>query len=260
MCFNKYMNTAQRQHEIYETIKNKHTVEVKELAKNYDVSLMTIRRDLDKLEEQGILTKTYGGAILNESISIEPSFIIKEGQSLSAKKEIVFKASEMIHDSDSIYLDCGTTSLELFSRIHYKRITIFTNFWKVLQYVNRNTKSKIILCPGTFNPTTQAALSEITIEFFKNYSIDKAFISSLGIDFEFGASIPSMSDALVKNEILNHSTKKILLADHTKFNKKYMSKICPLQTFDSIITDSNISDEIFNQYKDFPILKADSLK
>ena len=101
MCFNKYMNTAQRQHEIYETIKNKHTVEVKELAKKYDVSLMTIRRDLDKLEEQGILTKTYGGAILNESISIEPSFIIKEGQSLSAKKEIAFKASEMIHDSDS---------------------------------------------------------------------------------------------------------------------------------------------------------------
>lgn len=254
------MNTAQRQYEIYEKIKKEQIIEVKQLSQHYGVSLMTIRRDLDKLEEQGLVTKTYGGAILNESISIEPSFEIKEGQSLSAKKEIAFMASEMIHDSDSVYLDCGTTSLELFSRIQYKRITIFTNFWKVIQYVNRNTKAKIILCPGTFNPITQAALSEITIDFIKNYSIDKTFISTLGIDIDFGASIPSMSDAIVKNEILNHSTKKILLADHTKFNKKYMSKICPLQIFDSIITDSNISDDILNQYKDFQILKADSLK
>lgn len=254
------MNTAQRQYEIYEKIKKEQIIEVKQLSQHYGVSLMTIRRDLDKLEEQGLVTKTYGGAILNESISIEPSFEIKEGQSLNAKKEIAFMASEMIHDSDSVYLDCGTTSLELFSRIQYKRITIFTNFWKVIQYVNRNTKAKIILCPGTFNPITQAALSEITIDFIKNYSIDKAFISTLGIDIDFGASIPSMSDAIVKNEILNHSTKKILLADHTKFNKKYMSKICPLQIFDSIITDSNISDDILNQYKDFHILKADSLK
>ncbi len=254
------MNTAQRQYEIYEKIKKEQIIEVKQLSQHYGVSLMTIRRDLDKLEEQGLVTKTYGGAILNESISIEPSFEIKEGQSLSAKKEIAFMASEMIHDSDSVYLDCGTTSLELFSRIQYKRITIFTNFWKVIQYVNRNTKAKIILCPGTFNPITQAALSEITIDFIKNYSIDKAFISTLGIDIDFGASIPSMSDAIVKNEILNHSTKKILLADHTKFNKKYMSKICPLQIFDSIITDSNISDDILNQYKDLHMLKADSLK
>ncbi len=254
------MSTAQRQYEIYEKIKKEQIIEVKQLSQHYGVSLMTIRRDLDKLEEQGLVTKTYGGAILNESISIEPSFEIKEGQSLSAKKEIAFMASEMIHDSDSVYLDCGTTSLELFSRIQYKRITIFTNFWKVIQYVNRNTKAKIILCPGTFNPITQAALSEITIDFIKNYSIDKAFISTLGIDIDFGASIPSMSDAIVKNEILNHSTKKILLADHTKFNKKYMSKICPLQIFDSIITDSNISDDILNQYKDLHMLKADSLK
>lgn len=254
------MNTAQRQLEIYKKIKKEQIVEVKQLSQHYNVSLMTIRRDLDKLEEQGLVTKTYGGAILNESISIEPSFEIKEGQSLIAKKEIAFAASEIIHDSDSIYLDCGTTSLELFLRIQHKKIIIFTNFWKVLQYVNRNTKAKIIMCPGTYNPVTQAALSEITIDFIKNYSIDKSFISSLGIDLEFGVSIPSMSDALVKNEILNHSTKKFLLADHTKFNKKYMSKICPLQTIDSIITDSNISNDILKQYKDLHILKADSLK
>ena len=251
------MNTAQRQSEILKKIKKEKTVEVKQLSNLYSVSLMTIRRDLDKLENQGLLTKIYGGAILNDSISIEPSFEIKEGQSLVAKKEIAFTASEMIHDSDSIYLDCGTTCLELFSRIHYKKITIFTNFWKVLQYVNRNTKAKIILCPGKYNPTTQAALSEITIDFFKNYSIDKAFISALGVNHEFGASIPSYSDALVKKEILNQSNKKILLADHTKFDKKYMSKICSLNQFQAIITDSNISNEVLEQYKNFPIKKAD---
>ncbi len=259
MCFNRYMNTAQRQHEIFEKIKKEQTVEVKQLSEQYSVSLMTIRRDLDKLEEQGLLTKTYGGAILNDSISIEPSFEIKEGQSLVAKKQIAFAASEIVNDADSIYLDCGTTCLELFSRIHYKKITIFTNFWKILQHVNRNTKAKIILCPGTYNPITQAALSEITIDFFKSYSIDKAFISALGIDTEFGASIPSLSDALVKKEILDHSNTKILLADHTKFNKKYMSKICSLNQFQTIITDSDISDDTLEHYKNYPIKKADKI-
>ena len=253
------MNTTQRRYQIFEKLKKEKTIEVKELSHTYKVSLMTIRRDLDKLEEQGLLTKTYGGATLNESLSIEPSFEIKEGISLPNKKQIAYCASQLIKDGESIYLDCGTTSLELFSKIHQKKITIFTNFWKVIEHVNRNTKAKIILCPGTYDPVTQAALSEITIEFFKQYSIDKAFISVLGIDDNFGASIPSLTDALVKKEILNQANKKYLLADHTKFDKKYMSKICDLNEFNQIITDSNIEEDIYEKYKKFPIIKADTI-
>ena len=100
------------------------------------------------------------------------------------------------------------------------------------------------MAPGTYNPVTQAALSESTIQFFKNYYIDKAFISVLGIDLDFGASIPSMSDAIVKKSILDCSNKKICMADHTKFNKKYMSKIANIDDFDIIITDSKLDNDI----------------
>lgn len=82
------MNTTQRRYEIYEKLKKDKTVQVSELAKVYSVSLMTIRRDLDSLENQGLATKRYGGATLNESSSTEPSFEIKEGISQSDKKEI----------------------------------------------------------------------------------------------------------------------------------------------------------------------------
>ena len=238
------MNTTQRRYEIYEKLKKDKTVQVNELAKVYAVSLMTIRRDLDMLENQGLATKSYGGATLNESISTEPAFEIKEGISQSDKKEIAIFASTLIHDKDSIYLDCGTTCLELFKRIHHKKITIFTNFWKILQYVDRNTKAKIIMAPGTYNPITQAALSESTIQFFQNYYIDKAFISVLGIDLDYGVSIPSMSDALVKKAILASSNKKICMADHIKFNKKYMSKIANIDDFDMIITDDKLESDI----------------
>ena len=111
------MNTTQRRYEIYEKLKKDKTVQVNELAKVYAVSLMTIRRDLDMLENQGLATKSYGGATLNESISTEPAFEIKEGISQSDKKEIAIFASTLIHDKDSIYLDCGTTCLELFKRL-----------------------------------------------------------------------------------------------------------------------------------------------
>lgn len=240
------MNTTQRRYEIYEMIKKEKTVEVNSLAMKYEVSNMTIRRDLDALENQGLVIKSYGGATLNESVSSEPSFEIKEGVSQSDKKDIAIYASSLIQDGDSIYLDCGTTCLELFKRIHHKKITIFTNFWKILQYVDRNTKAKIIMAPGTYNPITQAAMSEITIAFFKNYSIDKAFISALGIDKDFGLSIPSMEDAEVKKAVLQVSQKKFCMMDHTKFNKKYMSKIADIQDFDSIITD-NKSDSSYPQ-------------
>lgn len=246
------MNTTQRRYEIYEMIKKEKTVEVNSLAMKYEVSNMTIRRDLDALENQGLVIKSYGGATLNESVSSEPSFEIKEGVSQSDKKDIAIYASSLIQDGDSIYLDCGTTCLELFKRIHHKKITIFTNFWKILQYVDRNTKAKIIMAPGTYNPITQAAMSEITIAFFKNYSIDKAFISALGIDKDFGLSIPSMEDAEVKKAVLQVSQKKFCMMDHTKFNKKYMSKIADIQDFDSIITD-NKSD---SSYPQTSIIKA----
>ena len=232
------MNTTQRRYEIYEKLKKDKTVQVSELAKVYSVSLMTIRRDLDSLENQGL------AITLNESSSTEPSFEIKEGMSQSDKKEIAIYASTLIQDGDSIYLDCGTTCLELFKRIHHKKITIFTNFWKILQYVDRNTKAKIIMAPGVYNPVTQAALSESTIQFFQNYYIDKAFISVLGLDLDYGVSIPSMSDALVKKAILDSSNKKICMVDHTKFHKKYMSKIANIDDFDMIITDDKLESDI----------------
>lgn len=100
------------------------------------------------------------------------------------------------------------------------------------------------MAPGTYNPVTQAALSESTIQFFQNYYIDKAFISVLGLDLNYGVSIPSMSDALVKKAILDSSNKKICMADHTKFNKKYMSKIANIDDFDMIITDNKLDDTI----------------
>lgn len=244
------MNTTQRRYEIYELLKKDKTVQVNTLAIKYNVSLMTIRRDLDILENQGLVTKSYGGATLNESISSEPSFEIKEGISQNDKKKIALYASTLIQDGDSIYLDCGTTCLELFKRIQHKKITIFSNFWKILQYVDRNTKAKIIMAPGTYNPVTQAALSQTTILFFQNYHIDKAFISALGIDKEFGVSIPSMNDAIVKQAILKCSQKKFCMADHTKFNKKYMSKIDDISNFDLIITDEKLEG-----YDNIPSIK-----
>ena len=103
------------------------------------------------------------------------------------------------------------------------------------------------MAPGTYNPITQAALSESTIQFFQNYYIDKAFISVLGIDLDYGVSIPSMSDALVKKAILDSSNKKICLVDHTKFNKKYMSKIANVDDFDMVITDKQLKDDFHRE-------------
>ena len=243
------MRGGERISKIFELINEKNYVTVAELAELFDVSTMTIRRDLAKLEAQGVITTNYGGATLNKGVSAEPSFGIKSGQSQQYKDQIAYEASFIVNDGDSIYIDCGTTAVELVKYIVGKKITIITNSWRVVSEIQDFSKVKVLLAPGEYDPISEGALSSATISFMQNYVIDKAFISTQGIDLEGGVTVPSDNDAQVKKAVMKASKYKILLADHTKFGQTFMAKHGALEDFDAIITDTEINQAIFEQLK-----------
>lgn len=239
------MKPAERMIELFEILTKEKFINVKEAAEKFNVSTMTIRRDLARLEDQGVVTTNYGGATFNEGVSTEPSFHIKSGYSKQHKKQIAYEASLLVKDGDSIFIDCGTTTLELVQFITNKKITIVTNSWRVIPEIHDFSKVTVILAPGEYDPISQGAISATTIDFLKDYSIDKAFISTQGVDLEYGVSVPKDTDAKVKQAIMNSAKYKILLADHTKWGQSFLAKHGRLNDFDTIITDEDIDKEIY---------------
>ncbi|MBO0459441.1 DeoR/GlpR transcriptional regulator [Enterococcus hulanensis] len=239
------MKAAERRLEIFEILKKQKYVDVAVLAEAFDVSTMTIRRDLSKFEEQGVVTTTYGGATLNEGTSSEPAFAIKSGHSKHNKIRIAYEASLIINDGDSIFIDCGTTTVELARFITEKRITVITNSWKLLSSLSDFSKITLILAPGEYDPISEGAISSSTISFIKQYTVDKAFISTQGIDLDRGVSVPSDDDAQVKKAIMDSAKYKLLLADHTKFHQSFMAKHGNLIDFDAILVDPDIDDKTY---------------
>lgn len=243
------MNVSQRRIEIFNILQRNKTIEVNELAKQFNVSTMTIRRDLLIFEKQGLVTLTYGGAYLNKGVSVEPNFSLKSAQVVEYKEAIAIEASKMINDGDSIIIDCGTTTLNIVKYIQNKKVTIITNSWPVISYLQGNSKIKLILAPGEYSEISAGTISSMTVEFYKNFFADKVFISTQGFSIEKGATVPSVDNALVKEAILKSAKEKILLVDHTKFGNNYLAKHSDISQLDYIITDEQVEDYYLNILK-----------
>lgn len=244
------MNAGERRIKIFEILNDKKFVEVNQLAEEFNVTPMTIRRDLAKLVKQGIATLNYGGAVLNEGASVEPTFKLKSGKQADLKEEIAYEASLLINDGESIAIDCGTTTLMIAKYLGNKRITVLTNSWKVIQILHEFPKIQIILAPGIYDRVSEGAISASTINFYHNYNVDKAFISTQGFDIEKGASVPEEIDGKVKRSIFDSAQYKILLCDHTKIGYSYLSKFADLNEFDAIIMDKETDKDFIKKAKD----------
>ena len=236
------MGTSSRRMEIFNLLQKNKAVEVSELARYFNVSTMTIRRDLEMLEKQGLVTKNYGGAQLNQTAALEPSFTLKQKTQMNCKTAIAKEAARFVQDGDSILIDCGTTTLQLCRFIQDKRITV-TNSWPVVSYLQANPKIKLILAPGIYSSTSNGVISAMTIDFFHQFQADKVFIGSQGFDLKEGASVPDIEDCQVKRALLKSGRKKFLMIDHEKFNTHYLCKHASANEFDGIITDHQLATQ-----------------
>ena len=236
------MNATNRRLAIFDKLLVEKKVVVTDLAEEFNVTPMTIRRDLSVLEKQGVITTYYGGASLNEGAASEPSFMLKNKNSLDEKIAIAYEASKLINEGDSIYIDCGTTCYNIGRFIKNKRITVMTNSIRFIETIKDKEKIDIVIAPGVYSRISEATLSSSTIEFFTSHYIDKAFVTSQGFDIDRGASVPEEMDGKVKASILKVSKMKILLIDHTKFGENFFSVHGLPNEYDMIITDEGIDE------------------
>lgn len=229
--------------EIFRLLQENQSVEVIELAARFDVTPMTIRRDLAVFEKQGLITTNYGGAYLNKGTSIEPSFSMKSTQCIDKKQMIGYEAARMIRDGDVIIIDCGTTTLQLAKYLKGKKLTVITNSWPVVSFLGGLPKIKLLLAPGEYDDISAGTFGISTAKFIENFHADKVFIGTHGCSLEQGASVPEIYDAEMKRALLAAGKEKVLMVDHTKFGVKCLVKHADLSDFDCIITDDGIDPE-----------------
>ncbi len=238
------MLAIERRDEIVRIIRMDRTVRVNELSEKFGVTEETIRRDLDKLDKEGIVKKTYGGAVLVENVSEDASFSDRIKLNMDEKRRIAAYANEIITDGETIFIDMSTTALEFIKNVDAsKNITVITNSLTAMNELANKSNVNLITIGGSFNSDTLCMEGPMTTKFIDFYYVDKTLFSVKAISRERGIMDSREHSAEIKRHMIENANKAILLADHSKFDKNALTKIVDIEGVDMLVTEHSLNDE-----------------
>ncbi|WMT42325.1 DeoR/GlpR family DNA-binding transcription regulator [Paenibacillus sp. D2_2] len=246
------MNPIRRYEKIMEVLLMNKEVTVAELSERLQVTGKTIREDLSKLEEQGLIRRIHGGAILaqDDQFGILPS---KEpiAKNAEAKVEIALEAIRHIAKNDIIALDGGSTTLEIARRLDNQPLTVVTNDVYIISELA--TKDQILLVvPGGYRVRNMLAGSEAN-SYVRQLNIQKAFISTTGVHPEHGLSIYTCDLIDFKRALIDTARETYVVIDHHKFGQSALRTFASLDEISAIITDRGLTTENAKPYRDMGI-------
>ena len=216
------MLAIERRNEILEKLQNDRRVVVSELSQIYEVSEETIRRDLDKLVQDGFAIKSYGGAVINENVNIELPFNIRKNRNIVGKQHIAELVSEQIKDGDSIMLDASSTAVYVAKTLleqGKKNLTVLTNSVEIIIELFGAQDWKVLSTGGESREGSFALVGYQTDRMLRSYHVDKAIISAKGIDMDAGLTDSDDLHANNKRTMLTRAKEKILAVDSSKFDR-----------------------------------------
>ncbi len=233
------MLAVERRSRIEEIITENKSVLVTDLAKQFDVTPETIRGDLLKLEKQGVLVRTYGGATLCGSSGSELSYKDRDVVNAEAKQKIGERAAEMIKNGETIFLDASTSSLWLARNIKNKKgLTVITNAVNIVLELEECDNIRIICTGGRLNTRNMSYVGRFAERMIKeNLVANKFFFSCKGVTISRGMTDASEDEAEIKRAMMESSDSAIFLCDRSKLGKKGIPVISAIDKIDTFITD-----------------------
>jgi len=244
------MLPLQRRNEVKKLISERGFASVIELSEHFGVSVMTIRRDLDQLESEGVIQRSHGGAVKSEDSFAFMSTITKADQCSEEKERIGKMGASMIHDGDTIALDSGTTTYEIAKNLMDKKITVITNAINILMELMKNPKIEILFAGGIVQRGLLNTLGYQTDSFIAGYRADKAFIGIEGLDIDSGITILDPTNAHSKQMMIAIARESIVVCDHTKINRIATSFVARLNQISCVITDDGINKSTLKEIEE----------
>ncbi len=249
------MLALERRNLILEKLQAEKRVVVSELSQLYNVSEETIRRDLDKLEKEGLAIKSYGGAVINEDISIDLPFNIRKNQNVSGKQKMAEIAASMVHDGDHIFLDASTTAVFVAKALKEReRLTVITNSMEILLELSDVSGWNIISTGGVMKEGYLAFLGSKTEESIRSYFVDKVIFSCKALDKDWGIMESQEAFGSTKKAMMSSGKEKILVIDSTKFDQTAFSVAGKLRDVDVVVTDKEPSESWLNYFQKLSIV------
>lgn len=239
------MLAAERRNEIERIINLNKSVLVTELANQFDVTPETIRGDLLKLEKQGVLVRSYGGATLAGGAGPDLSYKERDTVNSEAKQRIGRRAAEMIRDGETIFLDASTSALHLARQLKDKKgLTVITNAMSIITELADCENIKLICTGGLLSGRNMSYVGRFTERMIRgNLAANKFFFSCRGVTFSRGLVDASEDEAEIKRAMLECSDSVVFLCDHNKLGRLGVPMIAPLERLDVFITDIRLDDE-----------------
>ncbi len=208
------------------------------------MSASTIRNDLRSLHEDGLITRTHGGAIINSKSGYEPLPFDKQSQRHDAKQAIALAAIEHIENGDVIAIGTGTTTFELIKLLNQKRdLTVILNDIYAAAYLEQSDSNNVIVVGGTLRKNFHYLQMPPNHNWFRDINIDKTFISCNGVHVSRGVTTPDPALAHDLRQMIDASTSVYVICDSSKIGSVAFSRITDLGGVDRLITDSNIDDD-----------------
>lgn len=238
------MNGKDRLGIIRQMITNEKKLQVSDLSKKFSVTEETIRRDFEKLEAEGVLNRTYGGAVLNTKNALSGvHFIKRAGHNVEKKKEIAIKVLKLLEDKHTLYADSSTTVMQTLKLLKDRSdMTIVTNSSEAFHELLLADVT-IISTGGIFNKKSLSFQGELTEKATQNYNVDVALVSCKALNKHKGACDSNEIEARIKKIMINQAEEVIFLIDSSKFDLISFVHLSDFDKINYIVTDEKPSDE-----------------
>lgn len=245
------MLVAERHQKIIELINERKSIRVTELSKIFSITEETIRRDLEKLENQKKLIRSHGGAVsINTSSTNEVSYQEREITNVNEKKQIAHEAVKQVVEGDKIILDASTTAWYMARELPDINITVLTNSLKVATELSAKKEITVISTGGILRSESLSNVGPLAESSLESYHVNKAFISCKGLHLERGMSEANEQQARIKELMVNSADTVYIMVDHSKFGSQAFTRFSDLDSIDYVITDNQVDQQVVQQLTD----------
>lgn len=241
------MLAINRHEKILEWLDEFRSVKVSELSGKLGVTEKTVRDDLEKLEQRGLLRRIHGGAV--PAGKGNAALLPLDGREAAQeeKRDIARKAVALIAERDIIALDGGSTTLEIARMLDNRALTVITHDLLIIAELTRKDRIRLVV-PGGYRSRNLLIGAE-GVDFVARLNIAKSFISATAVDVEYGLSVFTSGQIPMKQVLIRGATEAYAVADHTKFNKKALITFAELSQLTGVITDKRMDTATARQYE-----------
>lgn len=249
------MFPEERRKKILDLIEKEGYVTINDITKTFKTSVVTVRRDLIELSNNGLIKKIYGGATKSEQIIKDSIFLKHKEEFQEEKKVIAAEAIKYISDGDTVFIDSGTTCLELAKLLTQKKdLIVITPGLHIINYLteqsnNGNFDGQIFCTGGIWKKGTDVFWGSQKFGFFNEIIINVAFFGIVALSLVYGWMGISLDDAEMVKKVVSISKKKIGLTVSKNFDKISIAKIGDINILDYIITDNKINPDVLSAYR-----------